>query len=431
MAEVPASSLPSIAHRLLWVTGVGSLLIALAVSAAAVWTVDGEVDELLDDGLQASAAQLAPLLLQSGVAAPPVPAEPGDELRFAWAWFDAAGRLLRASPGATPAEWQPVAAGFADRTHWRLYGLALRGGQGLLVVAQTRAERREVRVEVGSHALLAALALAVLGLPLLAWWSQRELRPLQQLAERLAGFDAARSDPGALATQLGPPARAELRPVHDALRQLGERLGQRLAFEREFAAQSAHLLRTPLAGMDAQLAVAMKEQPGQPRLQRVREASRRLQHLLLALLRLFRHAPEVHRRPLDARQLLAGLPLGELRLHEGPPCPLAADAELLAAAFLNLVDNAQRHGATTLWLSQPAADALLLTDDGSGLSDAQRQSLRARLASGGAEGLGLRLAQLVAQAHGGDVVLPDRAEGFAVLLRLGAAASVQAPAQEG
>ncbi|MDR7270622.1 signal transduction histidine kinase [Pelomonas saccharophila] len=418
MAE-PQAPLPTIARRLLWVTGLGSLLVALTVTAAAVLTVDAEVDELLDDGLKASAAQLAPLLLQSGAAPQPSAHDADDELRFAWAWFDAGGRLVRASPGAT-VSWQPVAPGFAHRDHWRLYGLSLRGGQGLLVVAQTRAERKEVRVEVASYALLAALALAALGLPLLAWRSQRELRPLQRLAEGLARFDATRDEPGALAAQLGPPARAELQPIHDALRQIGERLGERLALEREFTAQSAHLLRTPLAGMDAQLAVALKEQPDQPRLQRVREASRRLQHLLLALLRLFRSTPELRRVALDARTLLAGLPLGSLQLQDGPPCPLDADAELLAAALLNLVDNAQRHGATRLWLSQPLPGGLLLVDDGTGLGEAEKANLRSRLASGSTEqGLGLRLAQLVARAHGGELSLPDCAQGFAVQLLLG------------
>jgi signal transduction histidine kinase len=419
MAERPAP-LPAITRRLLWVTGLGSLLVALAVTAAAVLTVDGEVDELLDDGLKASAAQLAPLLLESGAAPQPLPADAEDELRFAWAWFDAGGRLLRASPGAS-VRWQPAAPGFADREHWRLYGLPLRGGRGLLVVAQTRAERHEVRREVAGNALLAALLLGALGLPLLAWRSQRELRPLQRLAEGLARFDAARDEPGALAAQLGPPARAELQPIHDALRQIGERLGRRLALEREFTAQSAHLLRTPLAGMDAQLAVALKEQPDQPRLQRVREASRRLQHLLLALLRLFRSTPELHRVALDARALLAGLPLGSLQLQDGPPCPLDADAELLAAALLNLVDNAQRHGATQLWLSQPRPGSLLLADDGTGLGEAEKAALRSRLASGSTDqqGLGLRLAQLVAQAHGGELSLPDSERGFAVQLSLG------------
>jgi signal transduction histidine kinase len=419
MTEAATGRRVSMASRLLRVTGLGSLLIALVVTGAAVWTVDGEVDELLDDGLQASAAQLAPLVLAAGGSPLPTPAGSDAELRFAWAWFDPAGHLLRASPGAETEAWAPLAAGFADRKAWRTYGLTLRDGRGLLVVAQTGAERREARFEVGRNALLAALALTVLGLPLLAWRSQRELRPLQRLAERLGGFDAGRSDPRALAAQLGPPDRSELAPIHDALRQLGERLGARLDFEREFAAQSAHLLRTPLAGIDAQLAVALKEQPGQPRLQRVREASRRLQHLLLALLRLFRSAPELQRAPLDARALLAGLPLGALVLEDGPACPVHADAELLAAALLNLVDNAQRHGARRLWLSQPDGGSLLLADDGGGMGDDERRALRQRLASAAADqGLGLRLAQLVAEAHGGGLELPESPRGFAVQLRL-------------
>lgn len=418
MAEAGAP-LPAIARRLLWVTGLGSLLMALAITAAAVLAVDTEVDELLDDGLKASALQLAPLLLESG-AVPHAPApDADDELRFAWAWFDAGGRLLRASPGAAVG-WQPLVTGFADREHWRLYGLQLRNGQGLLVVAQTRAERYEARGEVARYALVAGLLLAALGLPLLAWRSQRELRPLQRLAEGLARFDALRDEPRELTARLGPPTRAELRPIHDALTQIGERLGARLALEKEFTAQSAHLLRTPLAGMDAQLAVALKEQPDQPRLQRVREASRRLQHLLLGLLRLFRSTPELRREALDARALLAGLPLGTLELQDGPPCPLDADAELLAAALLNLVDNAQRHGATRLWLSTPQPGSLRLVDDGSGLDTAARAALRARLASGSTaeQGLGLRLAQLVARAHGGELSLPDSDQGFAVQLTL-------------
>ncbi|RZL30592.1 MAG: hypothetical protein EOP35_23575 [Rubrivivax sp.] len=136
-----ATPLASIARRLLWVTGLGSLLMALAVTAAAVLTVDAEVDELLDDGLKASAAQLSALLLASGGASPlsssppSPPSAPGDaaddELRFAWAWFDGAGRLLRASAGSEPIRWQPARAGFADRDHWRLYGAPGGAADGL------------------------------------------------------------------------------------------------------------------------------------------------------------------------------------------------------------------------------------------------------------------------------------------------------------
>ncbi|MGQ3050506.1 MAG: sensor histidine kinase [Roseateles sp.] len=412
------SRLPTIARRLLWVTAVGSLLIALAVTASAGLTVDAEVDELLDDVLQASAAQLAPLLLQSGAAPHTPPPDPEGEVRFAWAWYDSAGRTVRASPGAEPAAWQGAGSGFADRAHWRLYGLPLRGELGLLVVAQTRAERSEARREVISHALLAAMALTLLGLPLLAWRAQQELQPLQRLGERLASFDADRADPRGLPAALGAAQRGELLPVHEALATIAQRLGERLDFEREFSAQAAHLLRTPLAGMDAQLAVALREQPQQLRLQRVRQANQRLQHLVVALLRLFRPEPELRRKPVEVRSLLAGLPLGDLQLDAGPPCLLDADAELLAAALLNLVDNAQRHGATRLSLTA-IPGGLRLADNGQGLAPEQLEALRASLQPNQqAPGLGLRLALLVASAHGGRIEIARVEPGFAIELHL-------------
>lgn len=415
-----ARRLPSMAGRLIGVTAVGSLLMALAVALAAVIAVDEEVAELLDDSLQASAELLAPQL-RADALPPSAPAASGNPgaVRFAWAWFDSAGRRVQASHAADPAWPQGLPrTGFADRGAWRLYLLPM-GERGVLLVAQTRAERSEARLEVVQFALFAALGLALLGLPLLAWRARRELMPLERLGVRLAGVDVQQADPRQLPALLGEAEREELQPLHAALQRYGDRLGQRLAFEREFSAQAAHLLRTPLAGMDAQLAVALKELPGQPRLQRVREAGQRLQHLVLALLRLFRDQPQLRRAPLDARALLAGLPLGGLQLQDGPPCPLEADAELLAAALLNLVDNAQRHGATRLWL-EPVAGGLRLRDDGSGLAPAQRAALRQRLqGEPGAEGgLGLRLAQLVAQAHGGDVALPDADPGFAIDLHL-------------
>lgn len=412
----------SIARRLWWVTSLGSLLMALAVTLAAGLALDEEVDELLDDGLQASARQLAPLLREQSLAGPTEvgATRPGE--RFAWAWYDSAQRLVRASPQADP-EWlqRPAQAGLWGSARWRLYDHPL-GAQGWLRVAHTRAERLEARAEVLEFALLAALGMALLGLPLLAWRAQQELRPLRRLARQLEGFDAAHADPRELAALLRGASRAELVPVQRALAAIANRLGERLAFEREFGAQAAHLLRTPLAGMDAQLAVALKEQPGQPRLQRVREASQRLQAMVVALLRLFRAEAQVQRTALDARALLAALPLGELQLQPGSPCPLQADAELLAAALLNLVDNAQRHGAARLWLSQPTAQCLRLRDDGGGMSPAQRAQLLQRLQTGGADaeggGLGLRLAWRVVRAHGGALDLPATDQGFEVELRL-------------
>jgi nitrogen-specific signal transduction histidine kinase len=65
-------------------------------------------------------------------------------------------------------------------------------------------------------------------------------------------------------------------------------------------------------------------------------------------------------------------------------------------------------------------------DDGPGVDEATRTALQTALDSeryDGRTGLGLMLADRVARAHGGRVVLPPVAAGFAVELQLGPAAS--------
>src|SRR5690606_37583347 len=134
----------------------------------------------------------------------------------------------------------------------------------------------------------------------------RELAPLERLSARLRGYDLLA--PGA---SLGQAERAELQPIHRAIDELSVQLSRRLANERAFSAHAAHALRTPLAGIDAQLAVALREAPEalQPRLQRVRAAAGRLQRVVAALLALFRSGVEVRPEAVALATLLARLPV--------------------------------------------------------------------------------------------------------------------------
>ncbi|MFO1266659.1 MAG: histidine kinase dimerization/phospho-acceptor domain-containing protein [Rubrivivax sp.] len=88
--------------------------------------------------------------------------------------------------------------------------------------------------------------------------------------------------------------------MHEAVRS-GARLAANAAAERAFSAHAAHALRTPLAGLEAQLAVAQREAPPalQGRLARMRGATTRLSHVVTALLALFRSGSELKRVPVD------------------------------------------------------------------------------------------------------------------------------------
>jgi signal transduction histidine kinase len=289
----------------------------------------------------------------------------------------------------------------------------------MVYVAQTTEERVEAGSEIAIAALLAGAPLTLLAVLWLRSRVSRELQPLRELSDRLADYDPMR--PGAT---LGAAEREELQPVHAAIDALAGRLTRRSADERAFTSHAAHALRTPLAGIDAQLAVALREADpaNRPRLQQVRSAAERLQRVVVALLAMFRSGAEVQRGPIDLDALAARLPVNGLAIEALATTPLSADADLLTAAMLNLIDNAQRHGARSVTFSTPAPNALRVDDDGTGIEDGKRRDLQAAIEAqdyAGRTGLGLMLADLVARAHGGSLLLPEGARGFAVVLDLG------------
>ncbi|MBL8391282.1 MAG: sensor histidine kinase, partial [Candidatus Accumulibacter sp.] len=309
---------------------------------------------------------------------------------------------------------RPVpSGGFSDSDEWRVFGIPLADGRRWLYVAQTHAERQEALAETALSAALATLAIALLAQVWLQAQIRHELLPLQRLAQLLSGRDL--EDIG---DALGAAERSELQPVHTAIDELTRRLAARLAREHAFSGHAAHSLRTPLAGIDAQLAVALRESPAslQPRLQRVRAAARRLHRVVTALLMLFRSSAAVHPQELDVAEMIPRLAVEGLTFELPARLRLTADADLLAAALLNLFDNSLRHGATRVRLSLPDSNVLRVHDDGTGVSPEQRASLQTALsgrvdASGG--GLGLLLVELVARAHGGSLQLPVVEHGFA------------------
>ena len=430
-------ALPTIRSRLTGLLVAVALAWGLGVSAAVWLAVTSEVDELLDETLQAAAPVLGRLLsLADGAdlteAAAAIGEGAGQHEHFAWQLVGPGGLLLR-SARAPAQPWLPLpVTGFADAAAgWRVYALPLADGRRTLYVAQTRDERREAAAEIAWAAVWSALAIALLS----AWWLQRrvrrELQPLDDLALALARYE-----PLPPATALAAPTRRELQPVHDAIEALGERLARRVANERAFSAHSAHALRTPLAGIDLQLAVAEREAPPalQPRLARAREAVTRLTRVVAALLALFRSGAELQRRPIHLASLLARLPHEPLQLQVGADDVVDADEDLLSAALINLLDNAVRHGAGTLqvtWQARDGLQRLRLHDDGRGAPPERRAELARALADQAYEGrmgLGLMLADLVARAHGGELTLPEVAQGFAAELSLAPDPSAANPA---
>ena len=392
-----------------------SLFWGLAIGAAVWLALQVELDDLLDDSLQASAEVLR--LLQPAEGLPALDALDG---RFAWQVLDAEGRVLKHSAQAPASAWHlPPSPGLRHVPGWHLCGVPLREPGTLLYLAQPQAERRKAQAEVALSTVLATIATGWLGH---LWLRRRlgdELAPLQRLSSRLSRHEPLES----MVASLGPPERAELAPVHAAIDDLSSRLAGHVMQERAFSAHAAHALRTPLAGIDAQLALALREAPAalQPRLQRARDAAARLHRVVAALLALFRTADAPRREAVDLAAMLSRLPLDGLAVQVDPGISVHADPDLLAAALMNLLDNSLRHGAHRVAVSQPQAGTLRMHDDGPGVSAERRAALQAALAGQsytGNTGLGLMLADLIARSHGGRLTLAPVAGGFAVDLQV-------------
>ena len=451
MAPLLQPLVPSIGRRMGRAVWWWAVLWGVVLGCAAWLAVRHEMKELFDDTLRMAATEmLAPVLTRTleAQAQRPLPQRaPGaaasgpvatasplaiDQTMMWQLVHHGEEPLVLQSSSAAPAEaiFSFPTAGFTDTAQWRVFGLALAAQGHWLYVAHAQGERVETGLELALAVGLATLPMALLALVWLRLRLRQELQPLQRLALRLSSLDAL---PGGLV--LGPPERSELGPVHLALETLTARLELRLARERAFTAHAAHALRTPLAGIDAQLAVALREAAPaqQPRLQRARDAAGRLQRVVAALLALFRSGHEPQRQPLDLVTLLARTPLPGLQLEVRQDHALQADADLVHAALLNLLDNSSRHGAHRAWVSTAQPQVLRVVDDGPGVDAQRRAQLQQALDAGGTEqpaGLGLLLADLVARSHGGRLRLLPGAPGFVVELHLQAAGGGLSPGDD-
>lgn len=437
---VPTSLRRELARTLTLISGVWLLAVFLVMA----FGIRHEVDDLLDDALQESAEVLWGTLVLHGPdlhleQGPVLPAPPHDE-RLVWQIIqeDRAQVLLRSHKAPATALLERFQRGPIDTpAHWRVYALRLpqlpSQPQRFLVVGQPRFERLESRYEV--IALVGASGLLVGGL--CAVWLRRRvmalMRELQALSRQILAYD-----PMQPSTNLPPAQRQEFVQVRDAVHDLGRRLARRIESEQAFAAHAAHALRTPLAGVDAQLAMALREvgSTAQPRIARSREALARLKRVITALLTLFRSQADLDLQPIDLPRLVAHLPVEGLQVHVLQDQPLRADANLLAAVLSNLLDNAARYGAHNCWVRaahEGGGQFLSVRDDGPGVEPQQRAGLQAlvdREAGEGFAGLGLQLAAVVARAHGGRLVLDAVESGFALTLHLGTGTPDAGPGQK-
>jgi two-component system sensor histidine kinase TctE len=305
------------------------------------------------------------------------------------------------------------------------------GGVTLITVADLGTPERDARYSLVSTLLWDFVQLDVT--LVLVWFGiQLGLRPVKKLRSEIA----ARS-PQDLRPIDESSVPREIAPVVVTLNRLFATLRTLVQSQQQFIANTAHQLRTPITGMQAQLDLLIGEAAAEPvkeRLLILREGGRQLARTANQLLTLARadpgvniankrqavrldsHVGEVAARYFD-RALQSNLDLG---VDVEPVCAVA-DPALLDDLISNLVDNAINYtpsgGSVTICVGEVNARPYIAVEDtGPGIPEAERLRVLQRFyrlpnSTGHGSGLGLAIVQEIAQLHGAAVSLTSGVGG--------------------
>ena len=292
-----------------------------------------------------------------------------------------------------------------------------------ITVVETTRKRRALAEEVLTVVLLPQVVLILL----VGWQVSAGVRSgLQYLVDVTQDLEAkGHRDLSPLTVERVP---VELKPIVNRMNELLARLGRAMESQREFVAEAAHQLRTPLAGLKLQsenLLRAPVPEDVRESVQLMKATADRAVHLSNQLLALARAEPEFN--PLRD---FVSVDLVSVARDAGAhwiPQALASSVDieldapdhavmiqgnitLLGELVSNLVDNAVRYGAKpgkvkVTVCGDPVA-SITVEDDGPGLTpDLARRVFdrfyRTPDATSTGSGLGLAIVKEIAELHGG------------------------------
>lgn len=250
----------------------------------------------------------------------------------------------------------------------------------------------------------------------------------RRLAQRIERINLAFREPDGAAglVTAGSAAPDEIDELASHSAAALARVNDLLAAYKDTSEQLAHEIRTPLSHLDNRLVKALAEQP-EPRIaERLAEARREIRRIVQTLESLLDiAASKAHRgtrsglAPVDLSALVtamcelyagsaeeAGL---ALRWNVAPDIGIMGDERQLSRLVTNMLDNALKYvpAGGRIAVTLEAGPVLVVADDGPGIDPRDRARIFDRFYRGHRQGeetpgsgLGLALAQAIAQRHG-------------------------------
>ena len=353
------------------------------------------------------------------------------------------GRIIAASPSS----FGELVRGWPDATddpsyfHLKDFGSGLQEYYGLSISAESAAGLLSISVAraAGADALVHSLVQEfVLDI---AW-----IIPLLVLVTLAIGVLAIRNglkpvrEVSEMATAIGPSATSlrlpdedlpsEVTPLVSAMNRALDRLEQGFIVQRQFTANAAHELRTPLAIITA----ALDAMEGNAELAKLKADVRRMNRLVEQLLRVARldavaldvsGTVDLNEIATNVVATMAPWALAHQRAiaFGGPdePVNVKGNGHAIADAIRNLVENAVTHSPpqTEITVNTHADRRVSVADQGRGIPEDDRHRIFERFWRGkgvqseGA-GLGLAIVAEIMKVHRGTVRVDDGPNGGAV-----------------
>lgn len=277
--------------------------------------------------------------------------------------------------------------------------------------------------------------------------TKKTLTPLQKLTSEVSQIQAQN-----LSTQLAVPnSKDEIAQLTSSFNEMLARLDNAFSTQKQFSANAAHELRTPLAVLQTNLEVFEKKQePEMVEYQQlftmIKEQTARLSQLVGTLLDMtnLKSVPRTDQVSLEelVDEVFCDLdPVAEkagISIHfddsssQDSHTDVTGSYVLLYRAVYNLVENAIKYnrpnGSVTVSVKEKNSQVMILVKDtGIGISPENQKKIfdpffrvdKSRSRAMGGAGLGLALVDSIAREHGGSVkVLESNEKGSIIALML-------------
>ncbi|MGE4110635.1 MAG: sensor histidine kinase N-terminal domain-containing protein [Burkholderiales bacterium] len=305
------------------------------------------------------------------------------------------------------------------------------GRAGAVVrVAETKTKRNELAREILLSVVLPQLLLILIAGVVVWVGVVHGLAPLERLRQAVAARSGRDRSPVAVDSVPG-----EVSPLLESINELLARLDKVLTLQSRFVSDAAHQLKTPMAALNTQLELVLRETDPQrmrEALQQIQPRFERMSRLVSQLLSLARNEPDavsaVTLSPLDLNALALDVATGwvpEARRRQvdlgfedaGVPVQVRGDPVRLRELLDNLLDNAVRYSRaggriTVRVCAQPPT--VEVNDDGPSIPPQERQRVFERFhrllgSTRDGSGLGLAIAQEIARLHHGEITLREDA----------------------